>query len=372
MTGFPTGPAEGYSGIPAVRSFPTIILSLLSILILASCSPPDEGLPLVDRDIFGIGVLWSDWLSAAEIPDQYESDPREYDRAQMAAIKAAGGTAIHGSFDWCNIEPVRGSYDWSRSDEWVADAEEFGLRVYAYIGNTPDWALPIGWSPGTGWRTPPDEAYAADFEAYCSAVAERYAGRVERFFFWNEPNGCSWVNDGCSNGNSYTLYTAWLKRAYPALKAGNPSAVVAAGCIDYGTHVPNGSDYIEGMYAAGAQGYFDAIDIHPYAADGLHWEALEATRGVMVAHGDGNKQIWVSEYGWSDSTAPGTADKIAAVLETLAGEEYEYVEYARYLVLCDLPGGTSFGLMERDLTPRDAFAAFKDVRSRYILSPRLQ
>ena len=337
-----------------------ILAPLLAFLSCNTVPPIDEP----QRHLLGIGIVWSDWLNSSQLPERYRANPREYDRDQMQAVVAAGGTAIHGSFDWVGIERTRGVYNWSRADQTVEDAEALGLEMFAYIGNTPDWALPEGWASGSGWRTPPAEEYAEAFEQYCEEVAARYRGRVEHFFFWNEPNGCSWVNDNCSNGDGYALYTKWLKRAYTAIKRGNPDAIVAAGSIDYGTHVSEGYRYLEGMYRSGAKGYFDAIDIHPYAKqtadpDGIHWRAIEDTRRVMVEHGDQDKAIWLSEYGWEDSAGEAAAERLTDVLERLSLPEYEYVTYARYLVLTDLPGTTMYGLMERDLTPRPAYEAFR-------------
>lgn len=345
--------------IPGART--AALCALLLAVFSCYTVPPVTEPP---RHLLGIGIVWSDWLNSSQLPEQYRANPREYDRAQMQAVADAGGTAIHGSFDWVNIERTRGVYDWSRADQTVADAEAHGLTMFAYIGNTPDWALPEGWAAGTGWRTPPAEEYAEAFEEYCEAVAARYRGRVEHFFFWNEPNGCSWVNDNCSNGDGYALYTAWLKRAYTAIKRGNPDAVVAAGVLDYGTYVAEGYKYIEGMYRSGAKGYFDAIDIHPYAKrtddpESLHWRAIEDTRQVMVEHGDEDKEIWLSEYGWEDSAGEAAAARLSEVLTRLSLPEYEYVTYARYLVLTDLPGTTMYGLMDRDLTPRPAYEAFR-------------
>jgi hypothetical protein len=61
------------------------------------------------------------------------------------------------------------------------------------------------------------------------------------------------------------------------------------------------------MYAAGAKGYFDVFANHPYppmphdALSGkIGWNALLQTQwehDIMVANGDGGKQIWGTEYG---------------------------------------------------------------------------
>jgi len=51
--------------------------------------------------------------------------------------------------------------------------------------------------------------------------------------FWNEQNGCSWINPGCSNGNMASTYAPWLCRWYKAMKAVNASFVLSVGGLDY-------------------------------------------------------------------------------------------------------------------------------------------
>ena len=61
-----------------------------------------------------------------------------------------------------------------------------------------------------------------------------------RFYeFWNEPNGCSWINDGCANGNSGASYAPWLKLWYAAMRAGDSDAVLALGGLDANWGVAN-------------------------------------------------------------------------------------------------------------------------------------
>ena len=40
-----------------------------------------------------------------------------------------------------------------------------------------------------------------------------------RYEFWNEQNGCGWVNPGCRNSNTAADYAPWLCRWYKAMKS---------------------------------------------------------------------------------------------------------------------------------------------------------
>lgn len=328
----------------------------------------EERMNAARRDgIFGIGMFWS-WWRHEKLPERWRDDPRGYDRAQMDLIKEAGGTAVPLSFAWAGVEPERGRYDFSGSDFQVEEALARGFEVTAFIGHTPDWARPPvapGEDPLPGHRTPPDERYLDEFLAYCTAVTSRYRGKVRNYVFWNEPNGCGWINPGCSNMNSYPLYTKWLKRAYPALKRGDPDCLVGAGTLDYNAGVPEGWKYIQGIYDEGGGKYFDAIDIHPYAPRGVNWAAIRDTRRVMVENGDAHKPLWVSEYGWQDAWSPEAVRDLEEFLNEIRKDEYRFITEARYLVVTDL-NEDIYGLTDIGLSKRPIFDAFRRIPKTFV------
>ncbi len=310
--------------------------------------------------IFGIGVFWSDWRKD-RLPSRYRDRPQDYDRRQMDLIVGAGGTGIQIDLGWCRLEPEPGRWDWEVTDRRVEEARKRGLELAGYLGNTPDWAVPEA-EPGQeklpGYRTPPDERFAGPFTEYCRAVAGRYRGAVGQYTFWNEPNGCGWVNGGCSNMGGFPLYTRWLKRAYRALKGGDPGCLVGAGALDYHSGVPAGWRYLQGIYEEGGKPFFDAVEIHPYAPGGLHWQAIRDTRRVMLEHGDGHKPIWIGEYGWPKPLGRRAVRDLEAVLDLLRRGEFHFITHARYLVVSDLNEGL-YGLCGIDLKPRAVYHAFR-------------
>lgn len=284
----------------------------------------------------------------------------------MALLAHMGATSTWINIPWANVEPRPGEWDFEYVDHQVASAEKHGLEMYAYTGLTPDWALPAealehpDYEPGFGYRFPPTDAAKQAFIRYCQTVASRYKGRIRNYWFWNEPNGCGWVRDGCTNAGEYQLYTKWLKTWYVAMKEADPHCVLAAGALDYGHHVEHGYRYIEGMYASGAKDHFDALCIHPYGEETLHHRAIEDTRRVMVEHGDGHKGIWIGEWGWSLRDESEKARRLRRTLEELHDPKYYYVTMAHYLSLTDLGHDAPFGLVDRDtFEPRLSYLAFK-------------
>ena len=317
--------------------------------------------------IFGCGITWGGWLG---LPlDQ----AKEFDRRSMDRIVEMGGTACPANFAWIDIEPAPGVFNWDYVDHQVNEARARGLEIFAYSGLTPDWALPPGvlqqYGSGIGYRFPPDEQYIPEFENFFRTLAARYRGRVKYYEFWNEPNGCSWINDGCANGHMAYTYVPWLIRWYDAMKQGDPDCVLAVGGLDYNEGVTEGWRYLEDIYTHGGGDHFDAVAIHPYGWP-LHWRAITDTYQVLVNHGHGHKKLWLNEYGWDTTNEAQKAANITTVLETLRQPQYDMVFEANYLVLTDLPGtpdnGHDYGLCSRNtqtltITPRQSWYAFRDV-----------
>jgi len=338
---------------------------LLALVLLIAVPPLAAGTPR--PFIYGCGITWGKWLN---LPDE---QARRFDCLSMDRIKAMGGTSVPANFAWIDIEPRPGELHWDYVDHQVREARRRGLEVFAYTGLTPDWALPpeAPKQPGIGYRFPPDDKYAAQFERFFTTLARRYRGRVKYYEFWNEPNGCSWINDNCANGHMAHTYAPWLKRWYTAMKAGDPDCVLAIGGLDYHSGVNEGWRYLEDVYKAGGQPYFDAVAIHPYG-DPLHWRAIHDTYRCLVRHGDGHKKLWLNEYGWNTRDEQAKARNLRRVLRELAKPEYHMVFQASYLVLTDLPAaddetGHDFGLCSRDrnvpsITPRESYQAFADLR----------
>ncbi len=342
--------------------------SAIGLSIVVVFGPAAAGARAEPRPyIFGCGITWGSWLGLSS------ADAKEFDRRSMDKIVQMGGTACGANFAWIDIETVRGVFNWDYVDHQVNEARARGLEIFAYSGLTPDWALPPGilerYGSGIGYRFPPDPQYIPDFENFFRTLAARYRGRVKYYEFWNEPNGCSWINDGCSNGHMAHTYVPWLIRWYTAMKQGDPDCVLAVGGLDYGDYVTEGWRYIEDIYANGGGDYFDAVAIHPYG-NPLHWQAITDTYQVLVNHGHGHKKLWLNEYGWNTTDEAQKSANLTTVLNELKKPAYHMVFEANYLVLTDLPGtpptGHDYGLCSRNLntltiTPRQSWYAFQAV-----------
>jgi hypothetical protein len=246
---------------------------------------------------------------------------------ELDSVAKTGASWLRLLIDWSRIEPVKGQYDWRYVDEQVNAARAHNLNVLGVIAYTPEWARPVD----TFFTHPPVDA--ADYGQFAAAVAGRYADRVSDWELWNEPNLPPFF--GYLIDNNPARYTQLVTAAYPAIKAIQPnSTVVLAGFSPLlGEYSPPA--FLEQMYTAGVGGFFDAAAAHPYvsptgiAADPVNgWSDVGRMHDVMVAHGDGDKKIWLTELGAATSDSPEgvsqaeQARQITDVLAAAAATDY--------------------------------------------------
>ncbi|UCC64109.1 MAG: cellulase family glycosylhydrolase [Anaerolineae bacterium] len=240
----------------------------------------------------------------------------------VADITAAPAAAKFG-FSWVKsfvrwtevqIAPDR-PYWWGNLGHVVGTAAQNGLHLLIRVDGAPAWVRPDGTSETGPVRLDRLDDWV-DFLQAMAAEARRW--RQENnwhtriaYEIWNEPN-LSWEWGDLPPDPAH--YTAMLQRAYAAVKAGDPDAlVVSAGLATTGGTADglNVGDlsFIQGMYEAGAQGHFDALGSHPYgfayppeqdpaAVDGLAFRHAEQQRAIMEAFGDDQTSIWATGFSW--------------------------------------------------------------------------
>ena len=326
---------------------------------------------------------------------------------QVPGYGATGADWVRTGFDWRNTEKVRGSYTWSR-DGIVSAFRAEGMQVLGVLAYSPSWAVDPACHAAYGGKCAPTDP--ADFARFAAAAAERYDGDgiadapgspvVHAWEIWNEPNLAGFWRPSPDPA----AYTRLLAAATKAVRAAAPSAtVVSAGLSPAGgSFAP--VEFLRAMYAAGAAGSFDALGFHPYTypaapaklASWNAWQQMltvfpsigqpDSLRSLMVANGDGNKQIWATEYGaptGGDTNRDGAstcdADGVVLANEDRCVTEQRQADLLTEAVALwqsyswsgplfvysfqDLQTGAAslegnFGLVRTDGTPKPAHAAF--------------
>jgi len=327
-----------------------------------------------------------------------------------ASLNALGMNWVKQEINWRDFEPVKGQIDFAALDAIVDSLTGQGVKILFTITSAPDWSRSILEENG-----PPDNF--ADFGDFVSALAGRYAGRVNAYEIWNEPNLRSkWKST--VHTISPESYLELLRFGYDAVKATNPDAiVVSAGLAPTGYNDAlnaqagnlevNAIDdrvFLSGLYAAGAANYSDAIGAHPMgwanppdavccnAPEGVttHFESptfyflntLQDYRAIMEQNGDGATPIWVTKFGWGASEDLGAPDEINIYMGyTSLDEQAQYITrafeiggalgYVGPMFLYNLNGcqsmdtfgveGCYYGLLSPDGSPRPAYNSVQNI-----------
>ncbi len=294
----------------------------------------------------------------------------------------AGANAVRIDIGWANLEPdAKGGIDTAyvaQVDDYLQQADSRGLKVIAVVQGTPCWAssAPENLRQGCAgdWRGRGVAAYPpvkpSDYAEGAAYIAQRWAAKLAGLEVWNEPNNMTFLR----SSNAPRDYALLLEAAYPTIKAAAPGLPVVGGALVYSDR-----DFLEALYAQGIRGSFDAFSIHPYDnpraapqygpkyhfAEGVPW-----VRDGMVAHGDGDKPLWLTEFGWP--TCPPAlfdwcvseseqAGKLTEAFHTAAG--WPYVGAEIIYTLRD-PGSDPanwqdhMGLLRFDYSRKPAWDAF--------------
>ena len=319
-------------------------------------------------------------------PDLIEHD--------LALVKEMEFDWVKQKFPWREIEGIeKGQYDWYRPDRIVEATEANELNLLVRLDRQPFWSEP----EDNLWHENQPPGDLQDFADFCGAVAGRYQGRIAAYQVWNEPNlGREWGE----LPPDPTHYTEMLKVCYTAIKAADPEAiVVSAGLAPTGTSsdqaMPD-TDFLQGMYDAGASAYFDVLGVNapgykappelaPEEAEqplygGGRWFAfrhVEDIRDIMVANGDGEKQIAILEMGWTlDQVNPDyawfavdestQADYLVRAYEYAAQNWQPWIGLMTAIYIPDYDWTPEneqwwWSIVLPDGTPRQAFNALRDM-----------
>jgi hypothetical protein len=284
---------------------------------------------------------------------------------------------------WSDMEATRGSFDnllLSTYQDQFARLNAAGVKPVVVVMGAPSWAN------GSSDRLVPPHS-PAEFGAFMGTLAAKLRGKVSAYEVWNEPDAAAFWH----TTPSAAQYTALLKASYPAIKAGDPSAMVITGPT-------TGNDYawIDGLYKNGAKGSFDAVAVHTdtacldrgpeffYREGGVVGQfsflGYRSVHDVMAANGDGDTPIWMTELGWSSTNKTcarghwagkkpagvGEANQAAYLKQAYHCLTFDpYVQVALWFNLQDLSAADDemnrYGLLRADHSQKPSWGAFRDV-----------
>ena len=344
----------------AATAIGTAAVFLFGSVNTAPAQATTQSIPTVGVQFHGMWSMYSDAQRAAALD----------------AMAAAGVRWVRIDMAWRGFEEqgrgVISQWYVKRADSVVDMARARGMKVLVTLLDTPAWA-----NGGQSKNVPPTDV--ADYARFTNWMATRFAGRVQAWEVWNEPN-----LDDFWLGEDPVRYAQLVRAAYPAIKAGDPQALVVAGAI-----AQNDDAWLARMYDAGAGGHFDVLATHPYQGpidaepelpdNGKWWimDHIGAVRNLMVARGDAGKQLWATEFGWSAHANTGfeaswdrgvseatQADYLVRAVKWF-GSKHPYVTNVFWYNERNKATGDihedNFGLLRHDLSPKPAYHALKNL-----------
>lgn len=127
------------------------------------------------------------------------------------------------------------------------------------------------------------------------------------------------------------FYMDPVKAIHRGMKKAHPDNKLMIGNLCY-----NDRDHIGALYAAGAKGHFEILNIHAYGPRGVHvdMEQILESRQEMEYHGDHHIPIYLTE-GWSSFPLPDSVNPDLNPIWRQGGRPYtpEEVEHYRQTVL---------------------------------------
>ncbi|WP_409484486.1 glycosyl hydrolase [Arsenicicoccus dermatophilus] len=293
---------------------------------------------------------------------------------ELDLMQQAGVPWMRLDVSWASLQE-RGAGQYSqwyvdRLDRITYEASRRGIRILGTIAGAPSW---LAVKSFTRYRIPYD---GAALESPARFLAARYAGKIQAWQIWNEPD-CGL--DACSTVDPAD-YLPLLKAGYRGVKAGNTAATVVSAGL-------SGIDqaWLRRFYAAGAKGNFDALALHPYIAPANGSPRLQpagtnpyrltntpAAVQVMRENGDGGKPIWFTEFGWTTGRQAGAYDGVDEKLQAyflrdaaiLVHDNYPQVTHMFWYDMRDRTDSNvyenNFGLLRADGAPKPAYWSLKE------------
>jgi hypothetical protein len=296
-------------------------------------------------------------------------------RAAVARAREVHAAVSRNSFLWHLIEPTQGQYSWEITDAVVDELESNGIEPLFMMWGSPSWANGVPADVEEHFLYVPKTTdqfarWMEYYKAFAREAVHRYKDRVHKWELWGEQNGPDAWKPRRPNVDEYA---AWFRAVQAEIKSVDPNAEVALGGL-YALNVSGdgvtGADFLKRLYERDL--YPDIINVHPYSEGSPrsmqkwsnNFRDIEAIRNLMIEHGQADKPIWVTEWGWS-TRAVGDHRQAQWIEESLKSLycDYPYVSVATYFLDKDSHPFYQ-GLFDDKGIAKPSAAVFADIAAR--------
>jgi len=304
--------------------------------------------------------------TAAGIPDYRFGVVEAYAASGAATALGAGWERV--TFEWSKIQP-NGPDEWNvvpLSDQALAGELAQGRQVVGLLVTIPAWAVEVenGRSIPRGLYLPVDDPNNV-WAGFVRAIVGRYAGRIDHWIIWNEPD-IPLGSPDASWGGSVEDYVQLLRVAYFVAKETNPNAVIHMASIMHYYNPDWYGQFLDALVAdpraAANNYYFDVAGFNLYLQPEVIYDIVTHYSQMMRGKGV-HKPIWITETNAYLSRVSPEEQAMFMVqafsLEIAAGAEriavYKMIDTETDQAADPEP----FGLVEMDGRRRPAFTAYQ-------------
>ncbi len=230
---------------------------------------------------------------------------------QLAQAEKLGAKTVRMFVLWSDVQPARGALNAGLVSAYggiVRTLSQDNVSVDFVVVRAPSWE-----TGSADVQHPPNNP--ADYANFLAQFASTpgIQGQGVAYELWNEEDSPAWW----TGAPDPAAYAALVKAAAPALRHADPTAKVILGPT-----TGNNYDFLGDLYGQGISGLTDAVAVHTdticldFGPDGTYMTngrlgqfvflSYREVHKTMVAHGEGDHPIWMTEFGWNSSqTAAG-------------------------------------------------------------------
>ena len=294
-----------------------------------------------------LGMLGEHHCFAVEVATETEPPPE----MRFEVLRALYGRLPDDLFALAGRAVQIIAWDRTRADAIVLAAGSHNVQLQPVLVYTP------AWSNAGGMTEPPSNG---DFAGFVSAVVGRYHTTIHDWELWNEPDGPTYWK---SNEQAYV--SSILIPGYQAAKSADPQTRVILGGPAYVD-----AQWLDGIYNLGGGNSFDIMAWHDYQGGDFVLNDARAIEGILSAHGQSGKPIWLGEYGAQENVIADTNQQtllrqvLTATGTPIAVAQWYNLRDDYSVGCCPMQPGepAHWGLVQHDdLTKKDAFATLRQL-----------
>lgn len=242
---------------------------------------------------FALLALFGQYASAVVIPKTFFG-MHIHGRVDVLHDQAASiqSWRLHDTFvAWWNLQPEQHVWRFERLDAIVQAAGTRGISLVLPLGFPPTWAATdpqkLG-AYGAGSSSPPRDTQ--HWRDYVRTVVRRYAGRVQYYEIWNEPDIPKFFS------GSHKELADLTNVACDEIRKHDPLAMIISPSVN-----ASRVNYLNAYFPMVRRNCIDVVGIHFYTNHGppeLIGDLVPRVKAAVSSAGLADRPIWNTESGW--------------------------------------------------------------------------